>query len=529
MNNYCIYLRKSRSDKEAEEHGESETLARHQKTLLDLAHNKNLNITAIYKEIVSGENISSRPQMQRLLSEVELGIWDGVLVMEIERLARGNTKDQGIVSETFKYSNTKIITPNKIYDPNNEFDEEYFEFGLFMSRREYKTINRRLQRGRIASINEGKYVGNIAPYGYKRIKIQGQKGFTLEPVEPESNIVKLIFQLYTKGLPDDGFNSRIGISRICSYLNDLNIKPRKSEIWVISTIQTILKNPVYIGKVKWNCRPAVKTVVNGIVKITRPRSKDFIIADGLHKPIIDENTFYTAQNYLKHNRAVPIQLKNTISNPLSGLIKCGICGRTMLRRPYYNSKQPDELICNISGCKNISSKLADVEEALIKALQYWLSEYKINWNLEQDKAQNNLLFNISMSNLKKEIENKELLTKQLENLHDLLEQRVYSIEKFLERSENLSKKIEKSNSKIKELETFCNKAKLIQNNKKEIIPKIENVLELYSISNNTAFKNQLLKEVIEKAVYIKETKNTKSNKEKKFKLIIYPKIPKSFN
>ena len=46
------------------------------------------------------------------------------------------------------------MTPAKIYDPNNEFDEEYFEFGLFMSRREYKTIKKRLQRGRVSSAKE---------------------------------------------------------------------------------------------------------------------------------------------------------------------------------------------------------------------------------------------------------------------------------------------------------------------------------------------------------------------------------------
>lgn len=66
------------------------------------------------------------------------------------------------MSQTFKYSGTKIITPMKVYDPENEFDEEYFEFGLFMSRREYKTINRRLQRGRISSAKEGKFVGKTA-------------------------------------------------------------------------------------------------------------------------------------------------------------------------------------------------------------------------------------------------------------------------------------------------------------------------------------------------------------------------------
>ena len=119
---YCLYLRKSRADSEAEARGEGETLARHEKALLDLAKKLNLNITAIYREIVSGETIAARPVMQQLLQEVEQGIWDGVLVMEVERLARGDTIDQGIVAQTFKFSDTKIITPIKTYNPNNEFD-----------------------------------------------------------------------------------------------------------------------------------------------------------------------------------------------------------------------------------------------------------------------------------------------------------------------------------------------------------------------------------------------------------------------
>ena len=49
---YCLYLRKSRADSEAEARGEGETLARHEKALLDLAKKLNLNITAIYREIV---------------------------------------------------------------------------------------------------------------------------------------------------------------------------------------------------------------------------------------------------------------------------------------------------------------------------------------------------------------------------------------------------------------------------------------------------------------------------------------------
>ncbi len=155
---YAIYLRKSREDIESEKYGEGETLARHEKILTNLAKKRNLNISKIYREVVSGETISERKEMQKLLQDVENEKWNGVLVVEIERLARGDTADQGRVLRAFKYSHTKIITPIKTYDPDNEFDEEYFEFGLFMSRREYKTINRRLQRGREISVSEGKFV-----------------------------------------------------------------------------------------------------------------------------------------------------------------------------------------------------------------------------------------------------------------------------------------------------------------------------------------------------------------------------------
>ena len=198
MQQYCIYLRKSRADLELEARGEMETLARHKKTLLELAKRMNLPVNQIYEEIESGETIAARPVVQRLLDEVEQGVWSGVLVMEIERLARGDTIDQGIVARAFKLGHTKIITPAKTYDPDNEFDEEYFEFGLFMSRREYKTINRRIQRGRVASAKEGKFIGSTPPYGYKNPLVKRQ-GIHSEPDENEAPVVKQIYGMYVDG------------------------------------------------------------------------------------------------------------------------------------------------------------------------------------------------------------------------------------------------------------------------------------------------------------------------------------------
>ena len=304
---YSLYLRKSRADLEAEERGEGETLTRHQNILIELSKKYGFSIGKIYREIVSGESIESRPVVQELLRDVEAGIWKGVLVVEIERLARGDTMDQGRVAKSFKFSNTKIITPMKIYDPNNEFDEEYFEFGLFMSRREYKTINRRLQSGRLASIKEGKYVGSIAPFGYDRVKLQKDKGFSLIKND-EATIVQKIFNLYA--------NNDIAINEVVRQLNISELKPRKTEKWTISAVKDILSNPVYIGKIRWNSRKIVKEYKNGKIVNTRPRNSDYILCDGLHEPIIDIDIWNIVQE--KRNSHVPsVRHNNIIKNPLA--------------------------------------------------------------------------------------------------------------------------------------------------------------------------------------------------------------------
>lgn len=56
MDEYCLYLRKSRIDLEAEANGQGDTLARHRAALLKLAQKRGFNITGCYEEVRSGES-----------------------------------------------------------------------------------------------------------------------------------------------------------------------------------------------------------------------------------------------------------------------------------------------------------------------------------------------------------------------------------------------------------------------------------------------------------------------------------------
>ncbi len=511
---YAIYLRKSREDIESEKYGEGETLARHEKILTTLASTRNLTIGKIYREVVSGETISERKEMQKLLKDVENEKWTGVLVVEVERLARGDTADQGRVSKAFKYSHTKIITPVKTYDPDNEFDEEYFEFGLFMSRREYKTINRRLQRGREISVSEGKFAGNIAPFGYDRIKLKDAKGYILSINQDEAPIVKEIFRLYT-------FENNT-INSVVKQLNSLNLKPRISNEWTISSVKDILSNPTYIGKIVWNRRKQKKKTKNGHIIISRPRNQDYLIYDGLHEPIIDNKTWEFVQEKRKLNTP-KVKHSDSIQNPLVGLVFCEKCGKPMQRRPYTKADKPEALICSNSKCDNVSSKLYIVENKIIESLKIWLENYKVDYDVKDNSnAENSKLIESSIISTKKELEKENA---KLDKIYDFLENGIYSKDEFVNRSKAIKDNIKSLENKLQEYNFLLQKSNEMQNEKEMMIPKLENVVDLYDKLETVEDKNILLKSIIAKVTYLKTNKAVKKDSDPtNFELHIYPKM-----
>ncbi len=196
MKTCYMYLRKSRKDLERERIDKINTLDKHKSQLTEWAKKNNIIISKVFAEVVSGESLFERPKMLKLLDEVSENPVDGVLAMDIDRLGRGSLQEQGLILETLKYNNCMIFTPNKIYDLNDESDEDYSEFEALMARKELRIIKRRLLRGRIQTVKEGGYLAN-PPYGYKSKRINGSPSLVIVPHEAE--IVRKIFDMYIHG------------------------------------------------------------------------------------------------------------------------------------------------------------------------------------------------------------------------------------------------------------------------------------------------------------------------------------------
>lgn len=510
--NYIMYLRKSRKDIEAEQHGEGDTLTRHYNMLNALARQRRLNVTVILEEIVSGDTIAARPKMQKLLGLIESGSFDGVLVVEVERLSRGDTADQGIVSKTLKYSDTKVITPYKTYDPNNEFDEEYFEFGLFMSRREYSTIKRRLIRGSHASRSEGKFIGSVAPYGYKIVKLKKQKGYTLEIIPEEAEVVRLIFDLAS----GKASGTRLGRTKIADYLNDHGYR-KAGKLWTAAMINTITINEVYKGYIVDGKRRQVRRIVNGETVISRPRDNSCTKYKGLHEAIVPEDQFDLVQSFTRSRCNASLNRNTTLQNPFSGLVFCSKCGRQMIRKP--DLKMPASLRCNTRGCDTVSTYVHVFEKRVLEGLKNWISDYQITpeefRSDEEEKAQYE-------SNIAVLVKESEELHKQYENTYTLLERGIYTEEIFFRRNAAVKKDLEALQLQLNTLQGKLSALDEITLHKYMLVPKMQNIIDCYDSIDSAAGKNELLKEVIDHIEYTKEP--DQRGKLDNFSIMIYPKL-----
>ena len=511
MEQYAKYLRKSRFDRDFAELSVEETLKRHEAILDRLAQERGYHIAKTYHEVVSGESIAARPMVQQLLTEVNAGLYAGVLVVDVERLARGNSGDQAYISQVFQYSGTKIITPAKVYDPSNEFDEEYFEFGLFMSRREYKTINRRLIRGRESSASEGKYLGSIAPYGYRRVKLKNDKGYTLEIDPDEEPVVRKVFQMFLR---------HEGTKKIANALNDASIPTRHGQPWTYATISNMLANPVYMGKIKRGYCRQIKSVENGqVVKRVKHLKSvvDYTLFDGLHPPLIDEETFNRAQEIrLGKQPPAPIKDGHELQNAFAGLIYCACCGKRIARTTTAASQKSRARVrcVNMRSCHNGTADYGVVEQAVIDALRQWLEGYRVKieavgFAQDIENAQE------QMEKLDQEIQRIQM---QLENACDLVEQGLYTLEFFKARREKLSAEMTQIQEKKAGIQQSLEQLRRNEASQSLLIPSTEALLESYG-DMTPEEKNKLLKVILRRIEYAK-------GEDGKIIIDLFPQLPR---
>lgn len=399
-----LYLRKSRSDDPTLT--VEEVLKKHESILDEWAEKTwgtKIPEENKFREVVSGETLRERPEINIILRMVESPKYKAVAVVEPQRLTRGDLEDIGRLMKLFRHTNTYILTPQRAYDLSDEYDRDAIERELKRGNDYLEYTKKILSRGRLLSVSQGNYIGSVAPYGYTKTWVMEgkRKCPTLKPKEEEAAVINMGLDL----LIDKGW----GVSLICNHFDSLGIKPPKGQYWSPDALRGILTNVHHIGKVRWNRRKTVTIVEDSVIKNIRPRAKegDYLIFDGKHPAIVTEERFYAAQEILTKGHKT-IQGRE-LRNPLAGLLYCH-CGRAMTLRTYAKHGSPPRLTCDgQTHCKTGSCLYSEIIERVADILRQSIEDFEIYLKTNDDETVKFYKKTIDNLNKKrKEIEAREL-------------------------------------------------------------------------------------------------------------------------
>lgn len=489
------YLRKSRSDDPMM--SVEEVLERHEKILNDYAERNFGRIVPdenVFREIASSETIDDRPEMVKMLKAIESPKIKGVLVVEVQRLSRGDLEDTGRLIKLLRYTNTKVITPQKIYDLRDEYDRDAFERELKRGN-EYLEYFKKIQaRGKLLSVQEGNFIGSIPPYGYDKdfVTVGKKKCPTLTENKEQADIVRMIFDMYV--------NDDMGYKKICNRLDELGIEPPKGKYWSSGALKDMISNVHYIGKVKWNWRKTVTIVEEQEIIKTRPKAKigEFLTYEGRHKGIVPDELFSKAKDKQGRNHRAKVTTK--VRNPLAGILYCR-CGRIMSLK-YYKKADGTERCsprfhCEAqSRCGTGSVIYDEIIEHIYGILKSCIEDFDVRIkNDEGDSVKMHQKLILRLENKMKKLEAKEI--RQWEKYSDEgMPKHVF---------ENLNKKVLEEKDEVQQ--ALC-KAYESMPEPIDYEEKIHRFTDALDALNNPDIsaesKNKLLKSVFERIEYYRE-------------------------
>ena len=416
---------------------------------------------------ISGRHADKRPQFNQMIATAKQkpSPFSAVLLWKFSRFAR-NQEESIFYKSMLRKNGVEVVSVSEpmvdgpfgtLIERIIEWSDEYYSIRL----------SGEVKRGMTEKVERGGAV-SVPAFGYS---IEN-KQYVVNP--NTAPFVKKIFADYLSGTP---------MLKIAQNLNALKIKTTRGNLWENRTIEYILRNPVYIGKIRWN--PKRKTSRNF-------DDPDIMIVDGQHEPIINEDVFNKTQELLDTNRRKHLPHTHTTVNQeymLHGLVKCSNCGASLSMAVKGTSLQCVNYIhgkCHVSH----SISIKKINEMVITVLE---QTFKTG------------IFNLTIRNRNKshteetEIDINALIEKEEQKLcriKEAFEDGVYTLEEYKESKlligeqiETLKKRFIKPQNSEKEL-------------KRKLIEKYKNVpTQLRSDDLSEAEKNDILRSFVDKIVF----------------------------
>lgn len=289
----------------------------------------------------TGTNFN-RPSFQRMLSDIEEGRINCVVVKDLSRLGRNSIDTGYYIEQYFRVKNVRFIAVNEQFDTA---DPESADQGILLPLRNMINeaysldIGRKIKAQQRQAMKDGKFVGGRAPYGYKKAEHDCHQ-LVIDP--NTAPIVLQMFQWAAEGcglntivlkLNEAGFITPSHYKKLCGeYTNDKQLGNGR---WQTFTVAKILHSQIYTGDL---AQGHTKTVDHKQVKT----DEDLIVVEGTHEPIVSHELFDKVQTILdgKAAESKARTVKPYADNILKGKIFCGCCGKPL--HWHRNTKKKTE-------------------------------------------------------------------------------------------------------------------------------------------------------------------------------------------
>ena len=294
------YCRVSSEEQASDNHY---SLANQEQKARDYAKLKGWRVAEVRKDVASGRNVE-RDGYRDLLAAIRSGCVDCVLVYRLDRLSR-NVRDIYDFLELIREHDVAFVSLSEGFDTTTAMGRAMLGVAAVFAQLTREMIAENVRDGLMRRAQAGLYLGNKnGPFGYRYSKEEK----TLIPVPEEAEVVRLIYSLFA--------DRKWGVHKIVGYLNSRYVGTRQGAQWNSARVHHILRNPVYIGKVRWHEE----------------------VYDGSHDPILTRDAF-TAVEELRNSRTRLPSRSHQSQHLLSGVAECGACGKRLTA--HYGPKKKD--------------------------------------------------------------------------------------------------------------------------------------------------------------------------------------------
>ncbi len=333
--NVGIYLRLSKEDETA---GHSESISNQRDYITSYVLDQGWNIIDVYiDDGFSGLNFN-RPAFKKLVEDIENKKVNLVITKDLSRLGRDYIDTGYYLERYFPQMKVRYIALSDGIDTfANTSNNDMSPFKSVINDLYAKDISKKIRTVMDTKRKNGQFIGAFAPYGYKKDPYNKNKFVIDDEVAP---IVKRIFSMYLNGESMHSIKKTLNTEQVpCpTKYKETNSTYRnamvKRYLWTHETVKRILTNPSYMGNMAQGRQVKINYKIEKYRKIP---SKDWIVAEDTHEPIISTEDFAMVQEIME-KKIVHYDKGEKASHLLNGLLFCGDCGAKMTYRKNSSKK-----------------------------------------------------------------------------------------------------------------------------------------------------------------------------------------------